>query len=462
MIESQDNWNYTRSILFGYAIPFYHLGRARHRPRQPDKLSLRGLPRERLEQRRARSTATRPSRSAATLKPTGSLTWIGNYMVGKEAADLDTRHLFDTTLTLAATSKLSFMGNFDYGKEGDVEWWGIAAYAKLQATPSWAVAARYEYLDDTKGGFMTFGTKAQTITVTSDHTIAGALKARLEYRTDFADEDIFETDDGSFEGLADDAHRRASSTRSAPGCSDPRGGAPVAAAGVPRHRRRARLRPEPAAVLLERLARAVGLVGVEEGGLGEARVQDGDGQHSRPQPRADPLPVAGLHARVLRHGRVVRLEEPRREVRLELDARQAIRPARRQGGHVGRDRVQVVAVLRLEGAPLPQGGDEVEDAAGVALGERVHVERRRHARGHLARVAEHGQAPEDHVVRLAAQVPRAREEAPQVLAPHGATGSRANPQGVFWKSASLHSPGSSSACATRSTGPSSIARQRET
>ena len=77
-------------------------------------------------------------------------------------------------------------------------------------------------------------------------------------------------------------------------------------------------------------------------------------------------------------------------------------------------------------------------------------------------VAEHGQAAEHHVVRLAAQVAGAREEAPQVLAPHGAPGSRANPQGVFWKSASLHSPGSSIACATRSAGPSSMARHRET
>jgi hypothetical protein len=136
----------------------------------------------------------------ATLKPTASLTWVANYMVGKEAEDLDTRNLFDTTLTVTATPKLGLMGNFDYGKEGDVEWWGIAAYAKFQATPSWSVVGRYEYLDDTKGGFMTFGTKAQTITVTSDHTIAGALKARLEYRTDFADEDIFEKDDGSFTG----------------------------------------------------------------------------------------------------------------------------------------------------------------------------------------------------------------------------------------------------------------------
>ncbi len=50
VIESQDNWNYTRSILFGYAIPFYHLGRARHRPgvgqAEPER-----VPGERLEQR---------------------------------------------------------------------------------------------------------------------------------------------------------------------------------------------------------------------------------------------------------------------------------------------------------------------------------------------------------------------------------------------------------------------------
>ena len=52
------------------------------------------------------------------------------------------------------------------------------------------------YLDDTDGGFMTFGTKAQSLTVTSDHLIAGSLKARLEYRTDFADDAIFPDEDG--------------------------------------------------------------------------------------------------------------------------------------------------------------------------------------------------------------------------------------------------------------------------
>jgi hypothetical protein len=198
VIESQDNWNYTRSVLFGYAIPFYHLG-VRATVPVSDKLSLSGYLVNGWNNA-AEIDGGKTFALGATLKPTGSVTWIANYMIGKEAADLDTRNLFDTTLTVTPTSKLSLMGNFDYGKEGDMEWWGLAAYAKYQATPRWSLVGRYEYLDDTKGGFMTFGTTAQSITLTSDHTIAGALRARLEYRTDFADEDIFEKDDGTAKG----------------------------------------------------------------------------------------------------------------------------------------------------------------------------------------------------------------------------------------------------------------------
>ena len=60
------------------------------------------------------------------------------------------------------------------------------------------LVGRYEYADDTDGGFMTFGTKVQSVTVTSDHLVAGALRLRLEYRTDFADDAVFPDDDGGF------------------------------------------------------------------------------------------------------------------------------------------------------------------------------------------------------------------------------------------------------------------------
>jgi len=199
VIESQDNWNYTRSVLFGYAIPFYHVGVRASVPVN-DKLSLAGFVMNGWNNSSEMYGGTPCLALQATLKPTGKLTWIANYMAGQESPDEDapTRHLFDTTVTLAASPRFSLMANFDYGTEGVVDWWGIAGYAKLQAKDNWALVGRYEYLDDSQGGFMTFGTKAQTVTLTSDHLIAGNLKARLEYRTDFADQAIFPKDDGSY------------------------------------------------------------------------------------------------------------------------------------------------------------------------------------------------------------------------------------------------------------------------
>ncbi len=199
VIESQDNWNYSRSILFGYAIPFYHVGVRATLPVN-DKVSL-GAQIVNGWNNGSELNGDKTFHLSATVKPTSSLTWIANYMVGKEApADAearDVRHLIDTTLTFTATSKLSVMANFDYGAEGDVKWWGVAAYGKYQVLPSWAVVGRYEYLDDTKGGFMTISQKAQSLTLTSDHVLAGALKARLEYRLDLTDEDFFGKSDGS-------------------------------------------------------------------------------------------------------------------------------------------------------------------------------------------------------------------------------------------------------------------------
>ena len=72
--------------------------------------------------------------------------------------------------------------------------------AKYQATPTWALVGRYEYVDDSKGGFMTINGKAQSLTITSDHLIAGALKTRLEYRLDHVDYDFFTKSNGTKTG----------------------------------------------------------------------------------------------------------------------------------------------------------------------------------------------------------------------------------------------------------------------
>ncbi|HVO11549.1 MAG TPA: porin [Vicinamibacteria bacterium] len=199
VIESQNNWNYSRSILFGYAIPFYHAGvRATYTVNPKATLSAM------LVNGWTNVTENNDDKTVAvglTLKPTASWTWVANYMVGKEAPQdapvRDVRNLFDTTLTWTATPKLSLMANGDYGSEGPTKWWGIAAYVKYQAVPAWAVAARYEYVDDSQGGFMSIDGRAQSFTLTSDHLIAGGLRARLEYKLDHVDRDFFHKSDGS-------------------------------------------------------------------------------------------------------------------------------------------------------------------------------------------------------------------------------------------------------------------------
>jgi opacity protein-like surface antigen len=195
VIESKDNWNYSRSLLFALAIPYYHVGVRAAYP-VTDKVSLSGYFVNGWNNG-SENNSGKTFALGATLKPTAKLTMVANYMTGPEQPDTTDswRRLFDTTFTFAPTSKLSLMANFDYGRDTlagtPVTWSGLAAYARLQATKRWAISPRFEWLDDTDG-FMT-GTpqKLRELTLTSDHRIAGDLVARVEYRYDYSDQPFF-------------------------------------------------------------------------------------------------------------------------------------------------------------------------------------------------------------------------------------------------------------------------------
>jgi hypothetical protein len=201
VIESKDNWNYSRSLLFALAIPYYHVGFRAALPLN-DKVSLAGFAVNGWNNA-TENNSGKTFGLGATLKPNGKLTWVGNYMTGPEQMDndRDKRHLFDTTLTFAATPKLSLMANYDYGSDTiggtGVSWQGIAVYGRYEIVPGWAFAPRYEWLDD-QDAFMT-GTsqRLQEITLTSEVKIAKALVTRLEYRRDSSDASFFHTDTGA-------------------------------------------------------------------------------------------------------------------------------------------------------------------------------------------------------------------------------------------------------------------------
>ena len=203
VIESKDNYNYSRSLLFALGIPYYHMG-ARFGYAATDKVSFTGYIVNGWNNVKDNNDA-KTVIGAVTVKPTGKLTLIGNYIVGKEqadAADGGTRNLIDVVATYAATDKLSLLGNFDYGHDktaGDgVDWSGVAVGVKYQATPTWAFSPRYELFADSDGFATGTHQTVQEITLTGEYKAPAGLLARIEFRTDFSDEEVFTKDDGDF------------------------------------------------------------------------------------------------------------------------------------------------------------------------------------------------------------------------------------------------------------------------
>ena len=208
VIESQGNMNYSRGVLFGYAIPFYHAG-VRVAVAASEQLTLTGYVVNGWNNV-SDNNRDKTFIAAAAFMPTSQLTWYGNFMAGKEAdfdgnGEQDMVWMFDTTLSFAATEMLTLMANFDYGSAADADpvtagdpatFWGIATYARLQAQEDWALAGRVEYIDDSADGWMFIGEKAQTFTLTSDHSIFEDLIARIEVRVDKTDSDQFVNEDG--------------------------------------------------------------------------------------------------------------------------------------------------------------------------------------------------------------------------------------------------------------------------
>jgi hypothetical protein len=196
VIETKDNWNYSRSILFSWAIPYYHFGTRLTYPLS-DKLAVAGYVvngwNDVVDNNSGKTVGFQ-----AVVKPSSRLTIIQNYMVGKEQPNnvLDLRHLVDTTVTFAVTPSFSLMANYDYGMDrllGErVRWQGFAGYARFQVTPVFAIAPRIEWYDDPHGFTTGLGQTLKEATLTTEFKLRGGILARAEYRRDWSDLPFFE------------------------------------------------------------------------------------------------------------------------------------------------------------------------------------------------------------------------------------------------------------------------------
>lgn len=209
VIESQDNWNYTRSLLFCCPIPYYHSG-VRANYAINDMIFVNGYVYNGWNNV-IENNDMKTFGAQIGITPIPQLPIVLNW-IGPEAAEgvFKNRQGYDAIVTYNATDTISFILNYDYGVledadptsltfGDDLKFSGWAAYARWKQDSN-ALAIRYEITDD-KDNQMFFGStsngnKIKEVTVTAEHTIAGNLLTRLEYRMDMSDDKIYEDKDG--------------------------------------------------------------------------------------------------------------------------------------------------------------------------------------------------------------------------------------------------------------------------
>jgi hypothetical protein len=211
VIETNQNWNYSRSLLFYYAIPYYHFG-ARAKYTFNDKWSITGFATNGWNNI-VSSTSGKTGGASIAWNATKKVTLTETYLGGPGGPGFNGpgfigsngtwNHLTDTVLAYNPTAKLSLQANFDYdhqekfgngitfGTGKGADYAGIAAYAKYAFNPKVAVAGRYEYFNDHDGLATGKAQHLNEVTGTIERKFAGHLISRVEYRHDDSNQDDF-------------------------------------------------------------------------------------------------------------------------------------------------------------------------------------------------------------------------------------------------------------------------------
>jgi hypothetical protein len=208
VIEAKDNWNYSRSLLFAWAIPYYHFGARTSFPvSKTETLGVQVV--------NGWNNVTKTN-GGATIGLTSALakpkySWFLNYYGGPENANTSKgfRNLIDTTLLLTPNAKFNAYVNYDYGQNQDAvvgtgesatgdnklnSWQGVAFAAHGQTSAKQALTGRFEYFTDPDG--FTTGTAQHLyeFTGTYEYKWLEGLLTRIEYRGDFSNVAFFHKD----------------------------------------------------------------------------------------------------------------------------------------------------------------------------------------------------------------------------------------------------------------------------
>jgi len=214
VIEAPNNTNFSRSYLFGDAVPFTHTG-ARLTYAYNSKASLVvGANNGWDDWKFAGKKKTLEGAIVLTPSPGYALTldtYNGNDFALNGILNgaltqypvVTNRMLYDGVLTVHPTSALTIIANYDNGTQlGDgistgplafatAHWNGIAGYANYQFNSRYGVSLRKESFGDTQGFRTGIPQRLQSNTATLNFTPGSNYIFRIEYRLDASDRPSF-------------------------------------------------------------------------------------------------------------------------------------------------------------------------------------------------------------------------------------------------------------------------------
>ncbi len=196
--ESGDNWSYSRSLLFSFAIPYYHFGL---RTSMPVTSTITAGVQVVQGWNNVFDNNSGKTVGLTAVQTKKYYTLSGNYYVGPENDNTNYgyRNLIDGTLLLTPTAKFNAYINYDYGQNRNANgsntgvgslahWQGIAGAAHVQATSKMTATVRAEYFSDPNGFTTGLGQGLNEVTLTGDYLIHAGILARAEYRRDHSNQ----------------------------------------------------------------------------------------------------------------------------------------------------------------------------------------------------------------------------------------------------------------------------------
>ncbi len=196
VIETNQNYNYSRSLLFTWAIPYSHTGvRAQYALGSHFTGTVQVV---------NGWNNVEPINRGKTLGFSGAyawkkVTWNHAYYAGPEhpGTTKGWRNLYDTNIAVNQTDNLTWYLSFDYDRDKNIgaganTWAGVGGAGRYAIGKKSAVAMRLEYFDDADGFATGTAQSVKEYTLTQEYKFTDWLMTRAEFRTDWSNKPFFE------------------------------------------------------------------------------------------------------------------------------------------------------------------------------------------------------------------------------------------------------------------------------